>query len=193
MSSSPLIEKTVILAKHDCLQRGLVGELIRRFEQRGFRLAAMKMVLPTEELLGQHYADDKEWKISVGKKTIEVMAQKGIKMTETEEQIGDRIRAWNMAGLRGGPIVAMLFEGFHAIEVGRKIVGATEPRAAVPGSFRGDYSTESYEVGDTHQRVIRNMVHASGNKKEADREVKIWFNPEDVFDWTRKDWEVMHK
>ena len=121
------------------------------------------------------------------------MAQKGIKMTETEEEIGSRIRAWNMAGLRGGPIVAMLFEGFHAIEIGRKIVGATEPRAAVPGSFRGDYSTESYEVGDTHQRVIRNMVHASGNQKEADREVKIWFKPEEIFDWTRKDWDVMHK
>src|SRR3989344_3167694 len=166
---SKLIERTVILAKHDCLQRGLVGELIGRFEQRGFRLAAMKMVLPTEQLLGQHYADDKEWKISVGKKTIEVMAQKGIKMNETEEHIGDRIRAWNMAGLRGGPIIAMLFEGFHAIEIGRKIVGAT------------------------HQRVIRNMVHASGNKKEAEREVKIWFDSKDIFDWNRKDWEVMHK
>src|SRR3989344_6982591 len=95
-----LIEKTVILAKHDCLQRGLVGELIRRFEQRGFRLAAMKMVLPTEELLGQHYADDKEWKIATGQKTIDVMIKKGIRMTETAEQIGDRVRAWNIAGLQ---------------------------------------------------------------------------------------------
>jgi len=186
------IERTLILAKHDALQRGLVGEIIKRFEQRGFRIAGVKMIIPSEEMLGKHYPDDYNWKMNLGTKTIEVLKQKGVHTDETPEQIGDKVRAWNMAGLRGSPVIAIIFEGPHAIEIGRKIVGHTEPRTAVPGSIRGDYSTESYDLADHCKRVIRNIVHASGNRKEAENEIKIWFKPEEVFDWKKKEWEVIH-
>src|SRR3989344_5538291 len=180
--SQELIERTLILCKHDSLQRGLVGEIIKRFEQRGFKIAGTKMIVPTEELLGKHYADDYDWKINTGNKTIEVLKQKGKHTDETPEEIGNKVRAWNIAGLRGSPVIAIIFEGYHAIEIGRKIVGHTEPRSAQPGTIRGDYSMESYDLADSQQRVIRTIVHASGNKKEAENEIKLWFKPEEIFD-----------
>lgn len=188
-----MIERTLILAKHDAVQRGIVGEILRRFEQKGFRIAGMKMALPTEEQLGKHYADDLNWKLSVGKKTRETFAKKGIEMKETDEEIGARIRGWNMQGLRGNPIAAIIFEGYHAVEAGRKIVGHTEPRQAQPGTIRGDYSYESFALADKEKRVVRNIVHASGSKEEAENEIKIWFKPEEIFDYPKKDWDVIHK
>jgi nucleoside-diphosphate kinase len=188
-----MIERTLILAKHDAVQRGIVGEIVKRFEQKGFRIAGMKMILPDEKQLGDHYADDLNWKLSVGKKTRETFAKKGIEMKETDEEIGARIRGWNMQGLRGSQIVAIIFEGYHAVEAGRKIVGHTEPRQAAIGTIRGDYSYESFALADKDKRVVRNIVHASGSKEEAENEIKIWFKPEEIFDYPKKDWDVIHK
>lgn len=188
-----MIERTLILAKHDAVQRGMVGEIIKRFEQKGFRIAGLKMALPTEEQLGEHYADDMNWKLSVGKKTRETFAKKGVEMKETDEEIGARIRGWNMQGLRGNPIAAIILEGYHAVEAGRKIVGHTEPRQAAIGTIRGDFSIESFALADKQKRVVRNIVHASGSKEEAENEIKIWFKPEEIFDYPKKDWDVIHK
>ncbi|MBW3011441.1 nucleoside-diphosphate kinase [Candidatus Woesearchaeota archaeon] len=186
-----MVERTVILAKPDAVQRGLVGEIIKRFEQKGFKIAAMKMVHPNEEQLGQHYADDMEWKLALGTKTIEAAKKKGLEITETAEQIGDKVRKWNMDCLKA-PIVAIIFEGYHAIEIGRKIVGNTEPRQALPGTIRGDFTVDSYQVADKGQRVVRNLVHASGSQKEAENEIKVWFKDEEIFNYAKKEWEVIH-
>jgi len=186
------VERTLILAKPDAVQRGLVGEIIKRFEQKGFKIAGIKMVHANQEQLGEHYADDPEWKKSVGEKTLEVAKKKGIEMNETAEEIGNRIRNWNMEGLQINPIVAIVFEGHHAVEIGRKIVGNTEPRQAHPGTIRGDFTAESYAIADKNKRVIRNLVHASGSTKEAEREIKVWFKDEEIFNFDKKDWEVIH-
>ena len=187
-----MIEKTLILAKPDAVQRGLVGEIIKRFEQRGFRIAGIKMAHPNEEQLGTHYADDPEWKKSVAKKTREVFAKKGIELKETDEEIGQRIRRWNMEGL-SNPIVAIVFEGYHAVEMGRKIVGHTEPKSSPPGTIRGDFSVDSFQKADADKRTTRNLIHASGSVDEAEREIKIWFNNEDLYDYEKHDWRVIHK
>ena len=189
MSIAP--EKTLILLKPDTVQRAIIGQVITRFEQKGFHVAAMKMVKPTEQQLGLHYADDKAWKISVGKKTKETFAAKGLTMNETEEQIGDRIRNWNIDALRQ-PVVAIVFEGHHAVEVGRILVGDTECRKAAPGTIRGDFSCDGYQKADEDKRVIRNLVHASGSVKEAEHEIPIWFTKEELFDYPRHDWNIMH-
>ncbi|MBW2986308.1 nucleoside-diphosphate kinase [Candidatus Woesearchaeota archaeon] len=186
------VERTLILAKPDAVQRGLTGEIIRRFELKGFKIAGIKMVHADEKLLGEHYADDSEWKKSVGEKTLAVAKKKGIEMNETAEEIGARIRRWNMEGLQINPVVAIVFEGHHAVEIGRKIVGNTEPRQALPGTIRGDFTTESYAIADKNKRVIRNLVHASGSTEEADREIKLWFKDDELFNFDKKDWEVIH-
>lgn len=187
------VEKTLILAKPDAVQRGLVGEIIKRFEKVGMRIAGIKMIQATEEQLGEHYKDDTDWKISVGKKTLSAAESKGIKMTETAEEIGARIRKWNMEGLKWCPVIAIIFEGHHAVEFGRKIVGNTEPRQSLPGTIRGDYSIESYQIADSKKRVVRNLVHASESVSEAEREIKIWFNDDEVFDYDKEMWKIIHR
>ncbi|RLE39653.1 nucleoside-diphosphate kinase [Candidatus Woesearchaeota archaeon] len=186
------VERTLILAKHDAIQRGLVGEIIKRFENRGMKIVACKMVEPTEEMLALHYPDDEEWKKRVGARNREIMAEKGIEMKESDVEFGAMIRAYNMASLRGTPLLAFVFEGLHAVEIGRKIVGHTEPRKADPGTIRGDFSTESFQLADVEKRVVRNLVHASGSKKEAENEIKIWFKDEEIYDYEKHDWVVMH-
>ena len=187
------MEKTLILAKPDAVQRGLVGEIIKRFERVGFKISGIKMVHASEEMLGQHYKDDPAWKKSVGDKTLKVAKEKGIEMTETAEEIGARIRKWNMETLKVGPVVAIIFEGHHVVEFGRKIVGSTEPRQSAPGTIRGDYSIESYQLADAKKRTTLNLVHASESRKEAEREIKIWFNDEEIFDYDKKLWEIIHR
>lgn len=186
-----MIERTLVLVKPDGVQRGLVGEIIRRFERMGFWISGAKMLKPDEKLLSLHYADDPAWKESVGKKTRASMEAKGIKMSETNEQIGARIRQWNMECLKG-PVMALVFQGPHAVEAGRKIVGNTEPRQAVPGTIRGDFSYDSYALADADKRVIRNLVHASGSVDEAEREIKLWFKKEDMHEYTKQDFKVTY-
>jgi len=187
-----MMERTLILAKPDAVQRGLVGEIVKRFEQKGFRIAGIKMVHPNAEQLGTHYADDPEWKKAVATKTREVFAKKGVELKETDEEIGQRVRRWNMEGL-SNPIVAIVFEGLHAVEMGRKIVGHTEPKSAAVGTIRGDFSIDSFQRADKDQRTTRNLIHASGTVEEADREIKIWFNNEELYDFERHDWQIIHK
>ena len=186
-----MIERTLIIAKPDAVQRGLVGEIIQRFEKLGFWLAGGKMIVPTDTLVGEHYADDLAWKKSVGEKTRASMKSKGIEMAETDEQIGARIRAWNMACLKG-PVFAMVFQGPHAVEAGRKLVGSTEPKSSPPGTIRGDFSYDSYALADAEKRVIRNLVHASGTVKEAEREIALWFKKDELHQYVKQDYKVVY-
>lgn len=187
------VERTLIFAKPDAVQRGLVGEIIKRFEKVGMKISAIKMVHGTEEQIGQHYKDDQDWKISVGTKTLAAAKEKGIKMTETAEEIGAKIRKWNMETLKFCPVVAIIFEGHHAVEFGRKLVGNTEPRQSLPGTIRGDYSVESYQLADNRKRVTLNLVHASESVSEAEREIKIWFNDDEIYNYDLKMWEIVHR
>ncbi len=186
------VERTLILAKQDAIHRGLVGEIVRRFEQKGMRLAGLKLLLATEEILGQHYTKDEAMQTETGERTIATWKEQGREVTETPLEIGNRIRQWNIDALKDKPVVAMVFEGFHAVEVGRKIVGHTEPRQALPGTIRGDFSAESYGLADTRQRTLINLVHASGKQHEAEREIATWFNGKEIVDYTKKDFNMIH-
>jgi nucleoside-diphosphate kinase len=188
-----LIERTFIAVKHDGVQRGLVGDIIKRFEQRGLKLVGMKMVLPTEEMAGKHYVLTPAFIEKLGNNTRKAAASKGVEITETNEEIATRVRNWNMKYLTEGPVVAMVWEGFHSIEIGRKIVGPAESRGAPIGTIRGDYSVESYDMADKLERPLRNLVHASGDRGEAENEVALWFKDEELFGWDKARWKVMHK
>ncbi len=188
-----LIERTFIAFKHDALQRGLVGSCISRFEDKGLKLIGIKMILPTEEMAKQHYKLTPEFIEKLGNNTRKAAAAKGIEMKETNEEIATRVRNWNVQYLTEGPVIAMVWEGFHAIEVGRKIVGHAESRQAPIGTIRGDFSVESYQMADALARPLRNLVHASGDKEEAENEVNLWFSPEDLHSWSKERWKVMHK
>ena len=187
-----MMEKTVILVKHDGVQRGLVGEIIKRFEQRGLRIAGMKMIQSTKDMAKRQYKLTPAWIKKLGDNTRIEAEGRGIKLKETNKEIAERVQKWLMNYLCEGPIVAMVFEGYHAIEIGRKIVGHAEARQAEIGTIRGDFSTESYQLADAKQRPLKNIVHASGNKEESDNEVKLWFSKKEIHDYDLHGWQIMH-
>ncbi len=186
------VERTLILAKQDAIHRGLVGEIIKRFEQKGMKIVGMKLVIPTRKMVEEHYPDDEAMWTVTGERTIATWREKGKETKETPLQVGKRIREWNIESLSGHPILAMCFEGYHAVEVGRKIVGHTEPRQAQPGTIRGDFSVESYDLADFLKRPLINLVHAAGKAHEAEREIKVWFTDKELFDYTKRDFELFH-
>lgn len=147
-----MIERTLVLIKPDGVKRGLVGELIQRFEKRGIKIIGLKMIWVDRDFSKKHYSA-----------LIEKPFYKGL-----EEYIIE------------SPVVAIVFEGIHAIELVRKLVGSTEPRTALPGTIRGDYAHHSYAYADKKGTSVKNLIHASGNKEDAEKEIKLWFKKEEL-------------
>lgn len=178
-----LMEKTLVIIKPDAVQRGIVGEIITRFERCGLKMIAMKMVYASKELAGEHYADDEEWLKTVGEKTLASYEKKGIKLDRTALEHGRIIRQQLMDFISMSPVVVMVIEGHNAVAHVRKIVGATAPADAAPGTIRGDYSFETYQMADNLERPLQNLIHASGAVNEAQREIAVWFKPEELHAW----------
>jgi len=183
MEKKAKIERTVIAVKPEAIQRGLIGELISKFEKRGLKMIACKMTAPGADVIGQHYADDEDWYVSSGTKTRANYEAKGEKNLLEPREYGVMTREKLLESLRDRPIIMMIWEGPHAVALGRKTAGATNPLIADIGSIRGDYSHDSYEVSDDTGRAIQTLVHASGATDEAEREIEIWFRPEEILDY----------
>jgi nucleoside-diphosphate kinase len=175
-----MIEKTLVLIKPDAFKRGLTGEIIARFERVSLKLEKMKLIKPTKELVEQHYPDDAGWLKSIGEKTIKTYEKYSLNLiddlgTNDALEIGKKIRKWLIQYVTSGPVIAIVISGNHAIEVVRKLVGNTVPVFAELGTIRGDYSIDSSDLADKEKRSIQNLVHASGNKDEAEKEIRLWF------------------
>jgi nucleoside-diphosphate kinase len=188
-----MIQKTLVLVKPDGVQRGLVGEILSRFERCGLKIIAMKMVYPNEELAGDHYVADEQWLVTVGTKQKESYAKKGITIEASERELGVKVRNQLIEFLTMSPIVAFVLEGHNAVAHVRKIVGSTSPGDANPGTIRGDYSFDTYQLADNNKRPIQNLIHASGEVHEAEREIKLWFNDEQLHSWTRIDEALLYR
>ena len=176
-----MIEKTLVLIKPDAFKKRLTGEIIARFEMVGLKLEKMKLIKPTKEILERHYPDDEEWLKSIGEKTIKTYQKYNLHLiddlgTDDGLEIGTTIRKWLIQYVTSGPVVAIVISGNHAIEVVRKLVGNTVPIFAELGTIRGDYSIDSPDLADKEKRSIQNLVHASGNKQEAKKEIALWFS-----------------
>lgn len=192
----PSKERTVVLVKPDGVIRGLVGEIITRFERRGLKLIAMKMMLPSEAHAAAHYSGSEEWVKGMGIKTVDTFAKYGID-TEKEMgttdvmEIGKMVQQWNVGYLSMGPVVAMVWQGMHAITTVRKIVGSTLPILAEPGTIRGDYSVDTNTAANVDKRAIHNIIHASGDPSEAEHEIEHWFKKDEIVSYRRSDDEIM--
>jgi nucleoside-diphosphate kinase len=169
-------EQTLLIIKPDGVQRSLIGEVIKRMERTGLKLVGIKMVSPGAEHIEQHYLIDPEWKEKVGKKAIEAYEKKGLEpATKDPKEAGEKVLTSLKKYMASGPVVAMVWQGAHAVELVRKIVGSTEPLSSDIGSIRGDFVLDSYQMADTDGRAVRNLVHASGDIDEAKAEIKHWF------------------
>lgn len=187
-----MIEQTLAIIKPDGVQRGLVGEIIKRFERAGLKIVAMKMVWPTEDLVGQHYADDEDYLKGVGQKAIDGAKSQGREMSESPLEIGSRVRMSNMRYLATGPVVAFVLEGNTAVQTVRNLIGGTNPLSADVGTIRGDLTIDDFSQADTEGRSVRNLMHASGDVDEAKREIPLWFNEEELHKYQTVMDKVLH-
>lgn len=194
---SKLYEKTLVLLKPDAIQRGLIGEITARFERKGLKIVAMKMVWPTEEQASQHYHWSKEEKEKTGNRTLSAYADKGITLDKDPIEIAESVQKKLRTFITAGPIVAMVIEGAHAIQSVRSLVGKGNPQQADVGTIRADYTIESYLLADEVDRAARNLVHASDSVEEANREMAVWFNEQELVNYNlaieqvlySKEWE----
>lgn len=177
-------ERSLLILKPDAVQRGLMGEIISRFEKKGLKIVAMKMVWPSEEMAKKHYDQPESAMMMLGTRTLEAYAEKGIvhKFTDPMEIARD-IQKKLVRFLANGPVLAFIIEGAHAVAHVRKIRGHTNPLAADVGTITADLTIDSYFIADEDERAIRNLVHASGTVEEAESEIKIWFKKDEIFDY----------
>lgn len=181
-------ERSLILIKHDGVVRGLIGKILARFEDIGMKVIAMKMVWADEKLAKNHYKLDETWAKNVYEKTKKARLEQGQEFPfDNALEYGRMIQSWNINFLREGPIVAIVIEGPHAIEIARRVVGTTEPRQAAPGTIRGDYAmTESYELANDKGRVLRNLIHASDSPENAEHEISLWFTEKELHHYPKE-------
>ncbi|MBS3133633.1 nucleoside-diphosphate kinase [Candidatus Woesearchaeota archaeon] len=182
-----MIERTLVLLKPDTVKRTLIGEVIRRFESRGLKIVALEMIHPTREQMDAHYPKSKEWITGLGNNTVKSYKEFEIPTTLEEDygtndpyKIGLMVREWLINFMTSGPIVKMVIEGLHSIKMVRKIIGSTVPAFAEPGTLRGDFSVDSPDLANAKKRAVQNLIHASGNKEEAEQEIKLWFKKEEL-------------
>lgn len=180
----PKKERSLVIIKPDGVQRSLIGEIIKRYEQAGLKLVGIKMAVPTADMIEKHYTVDPNWRTVTGQKTIESYKKKGktppsedpLKITEI---ILNNLKKY----MTSGPVIAMVWEGGHACGIIRKITGGTEPLTSDVGTIRGDYTIDSYEMSDKDGRAARNLIHASGNPEESGKEIELWFNKNELINY----------
>lgn len=157
------IERTLVLFKPDTVQRGLVGEILSRFERVGLKIVGTKMIAPDKDHYYAHYESIGQMITRRGQQAFDVTLEMMVQ----------------------GPVIAMVFEGVEAVSLVRKLVGGTEPKTALPGTIRGDFSHMSFEYADGKKKGIPNLIHASGDPGEAEKEIGHWFSDGEIYSYER--------
>lgn len=155
------MEKTLIILKPDAVKRGIVGEIITRFERAGLKIVAIKMVAPDEKQFFHHYEHISKMVSRRGQEAFDV----------------------TLAMMQEGPVIIMVLEGIKAVSLVRKMVGDTEPEKAAPGTIRGDYAHMGFEHSNREKIGVPNVVHASGNADEANQEIAHWFSQKELYEY----------
>ncbi|HEY4521621.1 MAG TPA: nucleoside-diphosphate kinase [Candidatus Paceibacterota bacterium] len=187
---NPKEEKTFLLVKPDGVRKGLIGEIIQRFERRDLKIVALEMFEATKEQINEHYPKDEVWIRRVGEKTLATLHKyqkdpKELLGTEDSFEIGKMIRQWTIDFMVSAPLVRMVIQGIHAVDVVRKIVGPTMPYLAEMGTIRGDFSADSPLLANSEKRAVANLVHASETPQEAEHEIQFWFGDRLIFNYKR--------
>ena len=176
-------QRSLVLLKPDSVQRGLIGEILTRFERKGLKIVAMKMILPSKEQAEQHYFWSEEEKLASGNRTIDAYKSKDLPVNKTAIEFAEDTQRKLFKFLTAAPIVALVIEGAHAIEHVRKVVGGGNPLQADVGTIRADFTIDSYIIADEADRAARNLIHASSSVSEAEREIKVWFKEEEILNY----------
>jgi nucleoside-diphosphate kinase len=155
------VERTLIIFKPDAVKRGVVGEIMMRFERVGLKILGIKMLQPDADFYHHHYEN-------IGRMVT---------------RRGQEIFKVTLEAMQEGPVIAVVLQGIEAVSLVRKMVGETEPKAAQPGTIRGDYSHISFAHANKAGIATPNIIHASGDQKEAEAEIAHWFSESELFDY----------
>lgn len=183
MDRHPKKERTMVFIKPDGVQRGLIGEVIKRFERTGLKLVSLKMTVLDADRCWQHYNKDNEWYEKKGSRSIEERKANGLSIDKSAIDYGKEIIEALVKFMTSGPVVAMIWEGNKATGVVTKIVGTTEPTTSDVGTIRGDLTIDSYEITSVDSRAVRNLIHCSESPEEAEREITLWFDKAEVINY----------
>ena len=192
----PKEEKTLLLVKPDGVKRGLTGDIISRLEARGLKIIALEMIHATKDQMDDHYPKDEKWITRIGQKTLDTYEKYGF---DTKEElgtidplkIGQMVRKWLIDFMTSAPLVKMVVQGVHAVDMVRKLAGNTMPALSEMGTIRGDFSVDSAAAANRDKRAVHNLVHASETPEEAKHEIKHWFAPEEVHGYKRAEEDMM--
>lgn len=195
-TSHPREERTVVLVKPDGVKRGLIGEIIHRVEQRDLKVIALGMIWATKEEMDDHYPKEDSWIQRLGEKTKATYDKYGYDLqaelgTTDLLEIGKMVRGWLLDYMISAPIVKMIVQGTHAVDMCRKLAGNTMPATADMGTIRGDYSVDSAAAANKDKRSVHNIVHASETQAEAENEIKRWFTDKEIHSYKRSEEDIM--
>lgn len=185
-------ERSLVILKPDAVQRSLMGEILKRFEQTGLKVSAMKMFMATEEQLLKHYNKDDEWFLRKGERVIEDLKAAGMEVTKEPIEYGKDIIRTIVHYMTAAPVVGIVIEGNQAVAVVSKLVGSTEPSTSDVGTIRGDYTVDSYGHSAFEDRAVRNLVHQSESPEEAEREIAIWFGDDEIMQYATAQERIMY-
>jgi nucleoside-diphosphate kinase len=176
----PKTERSFVIIKPDGVQRSLIGEILSRFERTGLKLVALKMAVLDADRIWKHYDKDDEWFIRKGTKIAADRAAAGLSAEKEPIEYGkDIIRALEKY-MTSGPVVIMVWEGNHAVDIVTKLVGETAPRTADVGTIRGDLTIDSYELASIDDRAVRNLIHCSDTPENAEKEIAMWLTEDEL-------------
>jgi nucleoside-diphosphate kinase len=178
--NNPKKERTLVILKPDAVQRGLIGEVIKRLENTGLKLVALKMIIADEDRLWRHYEKDEAWFLRKGERIIEDLKAAGRPIEKEAIEYGKDIIRALVKFMSCGPVVPMVWEGNQAVGIVKKIVGSTEPLTSDSGTLRGDFTLDSYGLSSLDGRAVRNLIHCSDPVTDADREIPIWFGENEL-------------
>lgn len=188
--NNPKEEVTFLMIKPDGVKKGLVGEIIKRLEQRELKIVRLEMCEPSADQIDAHYPKDETWLARLGGKSLANFTKYGYDPiaevgTDDPLAVGKIIRGWILEYMTSGPVVKMVVQGVHAIDMVRKIVGPTLPVNAEMGTIRGDFSIDSPALAAKEKRSVMNLAHASETPEEVANEIKLWFGDNKTFDYKR--------
>ncbi len=189
-------QRVLIIIKPDAVQRGLIGEILKRLEQVGLKIVGLKFVWATQDQVKNLYPEAETWFKKVGERTLTNYQKKDLDAkkilgTDNPVEIGKLVKRWLINYLQESPILCAALEGHETVEIIRKICGNTIPLLAPPGTIRGDFSHDNIELANENKRPLRNVIHASDTIQDAEKEIKVWFTEDELFEYERADEEIM--
>ena len=181
-------QKALLIIKPDGVQRGLIGKIITRFETAGLKIIGLKFQWAKKEQIVAHYPETEAWFKKVGERTLTNYSKKGLdakKIFKTDDavSIGKIVKSWLIDYMQESPMFFAVVEAYDVIEMVRKLSGNTIPLQALPGTIRGDFSHDTIDLANEQNRPLRNIIHASDTPEDGEKEVALWFAPEELFEY----------